>query len=340
MRRVLKKYLIPHEGNNHTPHLLRGKATIALLGIIVVLFAFASLQPFLISYNNNKMAAVVDAVLVDLANKDRTANDLKPLTVNPTLQKAAELKVEDMATKGYFAHTSPEGITPWHWFSQAGYSFTYAGENLAMDFSESPDVETAWMNSPLHRENILNNKFTQIGIAVRTGVYEGRQTTYVVQLFGTPAVGAQAAYNPGSSNSKPSVSTNKQLATKQTAQASVKGAEVNTKVIAVNNNFVAVENASVAPVAAPTQNTVESPAPLKVSYSNIFERALSHPKNILVSAYALLACLIGFVIVYMFSKKFKAHHILNVAYGLILFAAMGSLSYAYFALFVSHVMVL
>ena len=48
---------------------------------------------------------------------------------------AAQAKADDMATKGYFAHTSPDGKNSWYWFKQAGYTFTYAGENLALDFS-------------------------------------------------------------------------------------------------------------------------------------------------------------------------------------------------------------
>ena len=64
------------------------------------------------------LASVVSAVLVDLTNADRKANALGVLTVNPTLVVAAQEKANDMAAKSYFAHTSPEGLTPWHWFSK------------------------------------------------------------------------------------------------------------------------------------------------------------------------------------------------------------------------------
>jgi len=47
--------------------------------------------------------------------------------------------------------------------------FTYAGENLAVDFSDSQDVTTAWLNSPEHRANIMDTHFTQFGIAIATG---------------------------------------------------------------------------------------------------------------------------------------------------------------------------
>ncbi len=98
------------------------------------------------------------------------------------------MKADDMATKGYFAHTSPEGLTPWYWFAQVGYNYTYAGENLAINFNESKDVDTAWLASPTHRANILNSHYTEIGIATAQGMYKGVQATFVVQMFGTPVV--------------------------------------------------------------------------------------------------------------------------------------------------------
>ena len=95
-------------------------------------------------------------------------------------------KANDMVANNYFAHTSPSGLTPWYWFEQVGYGFTYAGENLAVNFSDSQDVTNAWMNSAEHRANILNANFTQIGIATATGTYNGAPATYVVEDFGTP----------------------------------------------------------------------------------------------------------------------------------------------------------
>ena len=54
------------------------------------------------------------------------------------LSAADDEKADDMAAKSYFAHTSPEGIDPWHWFAQVGYKFTYAGENLAVHQAIEP----------------------------------------------------------------------------------------------------------------------------------------------------------------------------------------------------------
>jgi len=138
------------------------------------------------AFRSGQMAAVISSVLVDLTNEDREEENLGSLKVNPVLVAAAQAKAEDMAEKGYFAHNSPEGLTSWHWFTEAGYSFSYAGENLAVNFSDSEDVTQAWMDSPTHRANIMNGRFTEIGIATAVGEYKGKETIFVVQMFGTP----------------------------------------------------------------------------------------------------------------------------------------------------------
>ena len=137
--------------------------------VIGSVFLISSLQSFFMS--TNQFASVIDSVLVDLTNTDRAAYNLGGLTVNQKLVEAAQAKANDMATKSYFAHTSPEGIDSWHWFKQTGYDFQNSGENLAVDFSDSADVERAWMNSPSHRDNILNGKYTEVGIATATGIF-------------------------------------------------------------------------------------------------------------------------------------------------------------------------
>jgi len=113
--------------------------------------------------------------------------NVSELKVSPILEKAAQMKADDMASKSYFAHNTPDGKTPWYWLEQAGYRYIYAGENLAVNFENSEDVETAWMNSPGHFLNIMNPKYTEIGIATSTGIYKGREAVFVVQMFGKPS---------------------------------------------------------------------------------------------------------------------------------------------------------
>lgn len=159
---------------------------IVVVAIVVVSLTMMSQAQFIVS-RVPALAAVVSSVLVELANADRSAQGLATLSVSPVLNEVARAKAEDMAAKQYFAHNSPDGVTPWHWFKEKNYTFLYAGENLAIDFNESSDVERAWMQSPTHRANIVGTQFTEIGIAVVDGMYQGRRTSYVVQVFGTPA---------------------------------------------------------------------------------------------------------------------------------------------------------
>jgi len=95
-----------------------------------------------------------------------------------------------MLAKGYWAHFAPDGTSPWSFFLSFGYKYKYAGENLARDFPDASSAVTAWMNSPSHRENILNPNYEDIGIGVVEGSLAGADTTIIVQFFGTPLSGS------------------------------------------------------------------------------------------------------------------------------------------------------
>jgi hypothetical protein len=182
-----KKHFIPHEGNDHRPHFLHGKnARRMVLTILFVELALFVLPTLFILKNDDFLAAVLPGVLSELTNDRRKEASLNTLTSNPILDLAAQKKAEDMATKSYFAHTSPEGRTPWSWLSEAGYKFVYAGENLAVNFYDSEDVTDAWMDSPGHRANILKEGYTEVGTGVARGMYKGREAIFVAQFYGAP----------------------------------------------------------------------------------------------------------------------------------------------------------
>lgn len=185
----LKKHFIPHKGNDHQPHFLRGKNTRLLVLVVFMIELGVLALPFIPAFNlgnNSFLAAILPAVLDDLTNQNRQSQHLAVLMVNPLLNKVAELKAQDMAEKGYFAHVSPEGKAPWYWFKQVGYNYEYAGENLAIDFTDSQDVTLAWMNSPTHRANIVKNSYTEMGTGIATGTFEGNPTIFVAQVYGKP----------------------------------------------------------------------------------------------------------------------------------------------------------
>lgn len=129
--------------------------------------------------------ALSPSEIVRLTNVDRERSGIEMLSMNDTLTRAAELKVGDMAKGGYFAHVSPEGKSPWYWFEQAGYSYRYAGENLAIRFTNAEEEQSAWMNSASHRANILNPNYHEIGVAVKSTMENGQPVMIVAQLFGT-----------------------------------------------------------------------------------------------------------------------------------------------------------
>lgn len=162
------------------------KLKIAFVAVAAFLALVLSV-PSLRETTLDSISAIYGSVLVKLTNQERVAANVAELTVNPLLEKAAQMKADDMAAKGYFAHNTPDGNTPWYWFEQAGYKYKYAGENLAVNFTNSEDVETAWVNSRGHFLNIINPKYTEIGIATSTGIYKGREAVFVVQMFGAPA---------------------------------------------------------------------------------------------------------------------------------------------------------
>jgi uncharacterized protein YkwD len=111
-------------------------------------------------------------------NQIRYKAGIPILKENAKLDVAAEAKLQDELSKGYFAHVSPDGHNHQYWIEQAGYVPTYSGENLAIDFSTVQDTIAAFVASPTHYANIVKPQYTETGIAV--------SGSYVVQIFATP----------------------------------------------------------------------------------------------------------------------------------------------------------
>lgn len=187
MRKHLKDFFIPHEGNEYKPQSLQKLALTGMVAMVLLSFTFANLQSILWITSDWMISTVLPAVIVDLTNDERGDAALGTLRRNATLDQAARLKAQDMANNEYFAHHSPNGVSPWYWFAVADYNFVHAGENLAIHFSDSGEVVDAWMDSPTHRANIMNGNYTEIGVGTAEGEFDGYNTVYVVQLFGTPA---------------------------------------------------------------------------------------------------------------------------------------------------------
>lgn len=125
--------------------------------------------------------------VVKYVNEARVKEGLRKLTVSEKLTEVATAKVNDMVANKYFAHTSPKGFNPWHWFELSGYDYKYAGENLAINFITAEAQQEAWMKSPTHKKNILNVNYSEIGVAVAVGEVNGTTGIIAVQEFGTLA---------------------------------------------------------------------------------------------------------------------------------------------------------
>ncbi len=126
--------------------------------------------------------------IIYYSNKERLEDDLHSLVRSEKLDRAARYKLEDMFEFQYFAHNDPDGgMGADELADMAGYDYILIGENLAMgNFEDDRDLVTAWMDSPGHRSNILRDRYTEIGVAVQKGVYNGRDVWMAVQIFGTP----------------------------------------------------------------------------------------------------------------------------------------------------------
>lgn len=127
------------------------------------------------------------AGVIHWTNVQRTRAGVKALKEVAALDAAADAKVLDMFRRQYFAHVSPTDESIGDIVKRKGYAFILVGENLALGgFAGDQDVVEAWMKSPGHRANILNARFTEIGVGVGKGTFEGRETWLAVQVFALP----------------------------------------------------------------------------------------------------------------------------------------------------------
>ncbi|MDB5190127.1 MAG: hypothetical protein JWN49_453 [Parcubacteria group bacterium] len=185
------------------------RIALPIAGLIVIFFSGIFPLEELLGLVPSKQltASVTSTEVVALTNENRIEDHLPALATSPLLTQAAQLKADDMAANSYYAHVSPDGKTPLYWLELVGYHYLNAGENLVIDRTTSEEVVSAWMNSADHRENILRPQFTEIGVGVAQGVYEGQATTYVVQEFGTPYPSIALVRKPVATTVTPAVPT-------------------------------------------------------------------------------------------------------------------------------------
>ena len=184
-KRHAKLAFVPHKANQYRPHLVRRWGLLSVLALVFFMQA---------TYNFTTEGSVLGdssdltaTQLITTTNETRAKAGLNLLAPSEELEDAARAKALDMFDRQYWAHNAPDGTEPWVFLDRAGYSYAAAGENLARNFSSSQATVAAWMASPEHRANLLEEDYEDIGLAVAYGQMEGRQTTIVVAMYGEPS---------------------------------------------------------------------------------------------------------------------------------------------------------
>jgi len=160
--------------------LIKANFKLSLLGLLIGIFLLPQTA---------YLSAITPEKLIEMTNQDRAAVGLNALTANQLLTQAATIKGQAIISTDTFKHTIDDRKFS-SWIRDTGYNYSYVGENLAIDFVTSEGIMEAWENSPLHKKNLLNPYYQEIGIAALSGKFQGQSTTIVVQIFGAPASGS------------------------------------------------------------------------------------------------------------------------------------------------------
>lgn len=159
--------------------------------------------------------------ILSAINKERTLRNLVTLNENNLLDQAAQYKADDMQARHYFAHIDPDGHYIWDKIVALGYTpYLQLGENLAINFYDTESLVSAWMQSPTHRENILNSGFRDQGMGVNLGnTNDNEYYSAIANTFGTLATKAATITPLPPPSPKPASKPAAQPATKGAKQA-------------------------------------------------------------------------------------------------------------------------
>jgi hypothetical protein len=206
-----------------------------------------------------------------------------------------------------------------------GYKYSAAGENLAINFVESKDINDAWMRSPGHRANILNNKFTEVGIAAAQGIYRGRQTIFVVQFFGKPAKTSAATARPSA------IASARPNSTKQENSSTAIPAQPTNQ--SVSDLFVSApetpagENPKVAAVSAEQTSVVQSIEVRPRGFVASLKTVLTSPRVIVNLIFIILGGIIFLVSILKLFVRAGVPYAAPVFNGFLILVILASLFY-------------
>lgn len=272
-----KSYFIPHTDNGHWPHLLRHHH-LAKVSAILILLKVSALGIVALTPTTAYLSTITASRIVQLTNDERKKIGASTLTVNSRLTQAAQQKGQDMLANQYFAHISPSGVTPWFWMKKSGYSYSVAGENLAIDFVDAEDVVTAWLNSPTHKANMLSKDYTETGVAVVSGSFQGGTSIVVVHMFGLPQ---------GSSAPAPQATPTPAKATPTPTPVPIVAAATSKPIDAAHGKPtpaitpIAASTATPEPTTLPTSTPAPTPKPFDTTQSEPSPSPLLEPTLLL-----------------------------------------------------------
>ncbi|MEP7104168.1 MAG: CAP domain-containing protein [Candidatus Dojkabacteria bacterium] len=176
------QHFIPLKENNHKATLLTNKfLAFALIGFL----SFNLLTPTSISAQSEE-DKITTGSLLERHNEFRKEHNLGALKIDTLLNLSAQNKANELLRNDCWSHYCPDGRSPWEFFNDVGYDYSFAGENLAEGFYTIDKVMDAWVNSQSHRENILRDKYTEVGFGIAQGSYQGNPNNFIVVAhFGT-----------------------------------------------------------------------------------------------------------------------------------------------------------
>jgi len=278
----------------------------ALMGFVVFVFVvkiFFAVAQINFPYNIF-FADITRSQLVQMLNQTRKSLGLSTLTENEKLNQAASLKANDMVANGYFNHISPNGITPWYWFSQSGYSYKYAGENLAIGFYDSAEVYNAWLNSPSHKENMVSPYYSEVGTAIVNG-FGSSNAIVVVQMFGTQKL--------ATTNTEPTPQPRTQTETEIQEPIQIQETQVGN--ITKTEPETIVETSSEIQMVLSSSDTIkpDNNTALSNLYSKLANFALYNFQSLIQYFIYAIICVVSLAFIYLLTLNLDAEIINGVA---------------------------
>jgi len=248
--------------------------------------------------NTAYLSTIDSENIINLTNKERKSNGINTLTANQLLTKAAYDKADALMKNQTFSHTIGDRKFS-AWIKDTNYKYSFVGENLAINFMSSEGVIKAWLDSPTHKKNLLNDRFQEIGVAVVEGKFQGQNSIIVVQIFGTPL------------NSDTTVNSNLELFELKNPDNTLTGINLESENLLTN-----IQNNSASTSLLNTSELTFNPAnyldAVKINSAQANEKNFDSGFNYFNLAFYLFIIIIISIITYFFNLRTNLKKITNL----------------------------